>query len=259
MKRYLFADQRQQAFLGNSGDHLLEVLDHVAAGTNTRDLVAALYLVPGKNRTRGTAFVQAWISADRFIATRGFWTFGSAYGIPGDLPDRFKLIRLRIDADPCLYPRHERDIYDWEFCYPDLEDHLATLFAHELHHYRRHHLGLHPREGEQAANRWALDRIRTLGYRADGKKMKPVLNKKPLQRRIRDRFAFVDPFAPFRTLRSGNLVLIRRDPTGRYAGEPATVVRPIRSQSKRIVIQTGDGRQWRWPMRWLDIPGRTNL
>jgi hypothetical protein len=47
------------------------------------------------------------------------------------------------------------------------EDHLAFLFAHELHHFRRYHLGQHKGEGEKSADRWAIERVAALGHEAE--------------------------------------------------------------------------------------------
>lgn len=254
MKFYLFATPSQDKYLAGLRDTLSDILNHVATGSETQDLVIALYLIPGKNNSRGTAYVRQWMTPKQFIARRGHWICSAAFGAPKDLPPRFKLIRLRLDANPATYPREERDIYHWEFEYPTFVDHLATLFAHELHHYRRHHLNLHPREGEQAANRWALRQVQALGYRTRGEKKDSPSKKRSLASRILKQMPLLDPYARFRALKKGSRVIIRHDPSGRHTHETAVVERPIRSHSKRIVIITNDGKHWRWPMRWLDIP-----
>lgn len=232
------------------GDALEGLLRRVAEGTDTADLVVALYLLPGQSATRGAAYVRRWITPARFLPTHGRWKPVRAFGTPSDLPPQFKLIRLRLNDAPSAYPKKETDIYGWQFHYPDFQTHLAHLFAHELHHFRRHHLGLHPREGEHSANRWALDRVRTLGFSLEYlriRKRRIRTRKRPLFKRMGG-----DPFASFRELKGGNTVCIVTDPGGRYTGQTAQVIRPIRANSKRMVIRTADGKEWRWPMNWLD-------
>ncbi|HHS12997.1 MAG TPA: hypothetical protein ENN03_04430 [bacterium] len=229
--------------------HIEQILETVAAGTDTHDLVVGLYLLPETRLNRGTAYVQKWLFPSDYHAVRGRWKFNQAWPVPKDLPARFKLIRLRIDTSPSLYPRTETDIYGWTFQYPEAADHLALLFAHELHHYRRYHSGLHEREGEHSANRWALKHVCELGFRPEGRRNAASLIRKPLRKKHR----IVDPYSRFRILKSGENVRIMQDPRNRYNGQQASVLKPVRAGSRRMVIQTRDGKAWRWPMAWLDI------
>jgi len=232
---------------------LLHTLETVAQGTDTEDLVVALYLLPGKHASRGTAFVHQWSTSNTFLASRGRWAFCRRFGAPDGLPERFKLIRMRLDGNRGAFPRTERDSYHWEFQYRTLSDQLALLFAHELHHYRRHHLHLHLRGGEKAANVWALHHVQGLGFCVQGKPL-PVPRKRFSPRRfLFSRLPHLDPYADFRTLEPGNRLIVRRDPGARYQGQSAVLMRPARADSKRLVIQTSDGELWRWPMEWLDI------
>ncbi len=151
-------------------EDIFRTLDTIAQSTDTSNLIVALYIIPGYRQNRGTAYVRRWMTPDRFIARKGKWAFAKKWGSPSDLPGQFKLIRMRLDGRDRLFPRTERDIYGWEFRYFTFLDHLATLFAHELHHFRRYHLDLHPREGEQSANRWALQHVQNCGFQVEGKK-----------------------------------------------------------------------------------------
>jgi hypothetical protein len=247
MKAYLF---QRRGWLEKhlDIDSVRNVLNRVASGTDTEDLVVGVY-VSRMAGNRGTAYARRWMNPSDFTTRRGRWSMTGSWGVPDDLPERFKLIRMRLGG-PSAYPRTETDIYGWEWSYATFGDHLAALFAHELHHYRRFHLGAHPREGEQAANRWALERVSELGFRVRGeKKFRP--SPRP---RIRSGH---DPYLSFRPLMKGDRLRVTFDPRKRYQGEPAVVIRPIRPQSVRIAIETPDGKTWRWPMNWLSIENRT--
>jgi len=152
---------------------------------------------------------------------------------------------MHLAQPPETYPRTERDIYDWEFHYATQADHLAVLFAHELHHFRRYHLGMHPREGEHGANQWAIKHAKAHGFQAEGRRL-PIKKKKE-----KKRFRFLDPYKAFRSVKAGERIEIITDPTGKYTRQTAEVIRAIRSNSKRIVIKTDDGLTWRWPMAWV--------
>ncbi len=51
----------------------------------------------------------------------------------------------------------------------------------------------------------------------------------------------------------GRQLWITFDPSRRYLHESARLVRLLRRPSLRAVIETGDGKIWRWPMAWLSI------
>jgi hypothetical protein len=229
---------------------LLHVLERVAAGTDTSKLVVAVYLAPGAHRTRGTAYVRRDMVPAEFRTGRGRWAVTLRYPAPPDLPERYALIRMRLDPDPAAYPRTERDGYGWVFRYGSFEDHLATLFAHELHHYRRHHLGFHPREGEHAANRWALETVRGLGFDVSAT-APPPRRRRQTGLRLFSLVKKHDPHSRLRGLEPGRKVRILTDPRGRYKDQEAVLVRKVRLGAKRAVIRTGDGEVWRWPLAWM--------
>jgi hypothetical protein len=231
-------------------DRIRSLLEQVALGTDTKDLVAAVYILPGPHQVRGTAYCLHWLEPKHFRTSRGKWKCTQKFVIPEALPDRYKLIRIRLDGHRASYPRTEKDLYGWTFRYPAFEDHLALLFAHELHHFRRYHLNLHRREGEHKANQWALDRVRALGFRVEAEKPDPDSGKR--RPSLWKRCPWLDPFRHFRALPAGSSLVIIHDPDGRYSGDRVTLVRPPRSNARRLVVRTPDGRDWRWPMAWLN-------
>ena len=254
MKIYLFATSLSLPRCNVSQEEILQTLELVANATDTNDLVVALYLLPGAAMNRGTAYARNWLTSENFATGRGKWRFTKRWDVPPDLPEKFKLIRMRMDGNSQHFPRTERDCYNWEFTYATFLDHLAALFAHELHHFRRYHLGLHPHEGEHSANKWALNHVKSLGFDIEGRKI-PIIKKKKHASHffIEKVFAQVDPFSDFRQLNPGAELMVLHDPRKKYLGEIAKVIRPIRRNSKRIVIETQDGKKWRWPMNWLKI------
>ena len=251
MRNYIFYDPRclQKRLIPKQEIQLL--LNRVAETTDTSDLVVSIYFVGPTNWSGGTAYVRNWMQAEQFITSRGKWSFTNDFSVPNDLPYRFKLIRILpkpLQGEP--YPQRLRDGYGWEFYYQSFADHLALVFAHELHHFRRYHLGLHQGEGERSANRWALGHVKQLGFQVQGKRFAPRSPSTSGMRSILKK-VIPDPFVEFRPLVPGNRVLIQFDPSGRYLNVPAEVIRPIRANSKRMVIRTPDNRMWRWPMDWL--------
>ncbi len=250
MKVYLFTNPAYLAKNKIQRDKCLSILEKVASSSNTSELVTALYLGRGHHHNRGTAYVRKWMTPSNFITKRGKWALTHQWALPVNLPDKFKLIRIRLDGENRLYPKKELDTYGWIFEYETFYDHLATLFAHELHHFRRYHLNLHPGEGEHSANRWALAHAQNIGFRVNGERQPLRKNQTLFKRRIRTLF---DPFPEFRHLKTGDELIITRDPRHYYLNQHATVVRPVRSNSKRVVVRTGDDKIWRWPMAWVRI------
>ena len=234
-------------------DHFVQsmrsIMHQLTNGTKTDDLVIAVFLSNRKKHNFGTAYVRQWMHADNFFTKRGKWKLLHTPQVPSTLPPQFKLIRIHININQ-QYPLIESDIYGWRFSYQTMEDQIAMLFAHELHHYRRHHLGLHPKEGENRANRWALKHVQSLGYRVEGAKI--FQKKKHKLINILKHLPHLDPFAAFRHYQAGDTIRIKHDPEKRYCRQDATVVRKLRSNAKRMVIRTQDGKEWRWPVHWLD-------
>jgi len=253
MKIYLYLPDHSNESLFPDRNSIIHILNHVAGETDTTDLVVSVYHFQKSPGHRGTAYVQRWMHPADFATGRGKWAFTRQWPIPPDLPERFKLIRVLISGTGGNYPKSEMDIYGWLFRYQSMQDHLALLFAHELHHFRRHHLGFHPREGEHGANRWALDHVLKHGYSIEGYRRKSRRTRRFPITGILKKFPSADPFPGFRSLEPGAIVHIIHDPKGRYTGQDATVQRRIRSNSKRLVIRTNDAAVWRWPMQWLSV------
>jgi len=288
MKIYIYSKFTVKDFK-ISERRIRRTLEHIAQGTETTDLVAALYLSTKSIWTGGAAYANHWLYPKHFVPIRGKWA-RHAGPLPDDIPERYKLIRMLLVADSSRYPRREMDRYHWQHTYETFYDHLAHLFAHELHHFRRYHLGLHPREGENSANKWALAHVQKSGYQVTSRKIKmskkkkrvgrqkPSLSKvfnpvdfgfdlaptplntalakitlslspKKQQKYINEKLAH---FEKLHSLSPGSQLLITFDPSHIYAQQTATLVRPMRRNSVRIVIRTQDGKEWRWPMAWLE-------
>lgn len=294
MTFYLFKQNYRLATNRLGEKSVSAVLKKVADKTITADLVVALYILPRTSWTGGAAYVRQWVTPDKFCARRGKWTFAQRFGTPADLPPRFKLIRMLLRGDIKQYPLTERDRYDWQHRYATVSDHVALLFAHELHHYRRYHLGLHPREGEHSANLWALEHVQFLGFDVESRRFPSrKRRRKPRRFSVMELFnpligakranlpAFSDSyswqkivmsasqhlqaqtpekllasqmphFERLRSLPAGSKLKVAYDPTGRYQGKQVYLIRPMRRNSVRIVVETADGKQWRWPMAWLE-------
>ena len=232
------------------------MLNKVGGNTDTSALVTALYIDHTPLGARGTAYVRNWMTQDQFVTKRGHWSTTKEWDIPENLPPKFKLIRMRLDGRSASVPTKEMDVYGWELQYGGFYDRLAVLFAHELHHFRRFHLDLHAGEGEHSANKWALQLVRDLGY--DVTCTRRIKRKKRVRRLSKRRIPpFMDPYASFRNLQPGDHLVITNDPGRRYQNETVTVIRAIRSNSRRIVIQTSDSQIWRWPMNWVKISNET--
>ena len=251
MKTYYFSDSNWKNHFDISTSEIANVLTQISLGTNTEGLILALYLTNNNSGSGGVAYVRNWLAQNKFISQRGRWNFTRNFPIPHDLPEKYKLIRLQFGTNYLHYPLRQQDRYGWELYYQSFKDHFAFLFAHELHHFRRFHLGLHPREGENSANKWALQKVRKLNFDVAGEKLSQK-KKTSFSRLIQSKLYF-DTYKKFRKLAQGDQIIIKYDPRGSYQSEIVTVVRPIRKNSRRIVVKTNDGKQWRWPMEWVRL------
>ncbi|HPG82207.1 MAG TPA: hypothetical protein PKY55_02935 [bacterium] len=291
MQVYFFTQHGSWQRSGASAEELHRLLERIAAETDTADLVVAVHLVRRSRWSGGTAFVRQWHHPAAFFATRGKWRLGGKRVIPPELPARFKLIRLLLQDDGAPYPMTQMDRYGWQHRFERFSDHLAFFFAHELHHFRRYHLGLHPREGEHSANGWALAHCRELGVgvasqRPGKKKARKRAHRGPafwqllnpidflpaaqaawLWRRggallgmavrlgcgDRDKYvaAKMEHIQRLGAMTPGVQLWITFDPGQRYRNAPVRLVRQMRRPSLRAVIETGDGKTWRWPLAWL--------
>jgi hypothetical protein len=291
MQIYFFPQRESWKRISSSTEELHRLLERVAAETDTADLVVAVHLVRRSAWSGGTAYVRQWLHPGHFYAVRGKWRLSGEWETPPELPGRFKLIRLLLPDDGSAYPLSQLDRYGWQHRFDRFSDHLAFFFAHELHHYRRYHLGLHPREGEHGANAWAAERCRELGAGVESRRTVKKKAKKRTRRgptfwqllnpldfmpaaqaawlwrkgaallsaalRLgcgdRERYvaAKMDHIQRFARLAPGAQLWITFDPGQRYLNAPVRLVRLLRRPSLRAVIETGDGKTWRWPLAWL--------
>jgi len=149
---------------------LRAVLGRIAADTDTGKLVVAVYLHNGHTHWKGYALGGSQTRAEFVGRVPRGWSFVRRYGTPEDIPESYHLIRLSFGMDT-VYPETTTDAYGWQWHCPTFVDLLAMAFAHELHHYRRHCLDMHPGEGEQSACRWALARVTDAGFATTGKRV----------------------------------------------------------------------------------------
>ena len=252
MKVYYFSESDWQNRLKISRERLNQIIAHLSGGVDTSDLVIAIYFLSHNHPSGGIAIVQQYITQQHFNAKRGRWSFTKYFSVPDDLPKNFKLIRLKFNLNEANYPLQQIDQYGWQWRYHSFSDHFAFLFAHEFHHFRRYHLGLHEREGEHSANKWALNLLKRHGYNIEGQRVIFKIKKRKTIASFLKRVS-PDRFQKFRELRCGDAVLINYDPQGRYDREIAAVVRPLRKNAKRLVIETKDGKRWRWPVEWIHV------
>ncbi len=291
MQVYYFARRDSFSRLGMKPEDFRRTFEILAADTDTRDLVVALYLRSSPRWLGGTAYVRQWVTPGRFLARSGKWRLVDAKAQPSDLPARFKLIRLLL-PDNAAYPLDEKDRYGWRHHYKAFSDHLAFYFAHELHHFRRYHLNFHPGEGEHSANAWAVARCQHDGFAVRSQRAAPLPRRKPRARQTPTFWQLFNPADFFAGERAhalwndslkraglalrlskkdkaryvaekcqaglrlyertpGTLVRITFDPGRRYDGQRARIVRRLRQPSVRLLIETPDGKQWRWPLSWL--------
>ena len=226
------------------------VLDAIADGTDTHHLVIALYLLRRQDFWHAHTYTHP-VTPTVFEKTGNIWAFVRRFEPPPALPKRFQLIRMAFGMqDP--FPRTITDIYGWRLQCERFEDLLAYTFGHELHHFRRYHLGLHLREGEQSACRWALDIAAAAGYRVTGvrlprKKKKPRKpTRSPWPAHLREHFERLRDFPA-----GVELTITRDSARSPYPGQSAVKVRNLRKNSCRMAVRTPDGREWHWPMQWL--------
>jgi hypothetical protein len=167
MKVCVFSDKEQISKDCFRQENINATLAVIAETTDTTDLVVAVYLLGDSHTWRG-CLISKWLTpTDYLICSKRSWILTRSFETPQDLPARFKLIRLAFGLSR-RYSKSTLFMYGWKLSFRDFNDHLAYLFAHELHHFRRYHLGLHPREGEQSACRWAVERTKETGFRVEG-------------------------------------------------------------------------------------------
>ena len=182
MRVHVFRDEGLGTADADAEHSINMVLDATAQSTDTRDLVVAVYLLKIGHEWRGQA-IRKWLTPKEFCPRRGKWRVGECFGTPPGLPARFKMIRMMFRMSGA-YPKDEANCHGWRLRFKSLEEHVAYLFAHELHHFRRYHLGLHPGEGEQSATKWALQRADEMGYHVEARQVRRGRRRKAKEKKI---------------------------------------------------------------------------
>jgi hypothetical protein len=262
---------------------LRNVLEAVAQGTDTQSLVVDIYLLANCSIWRGDCRAEPKGRA--------------GHEQPADDPTRSRNAITRPDiriilGDKWLCGGEITTRYGMHLKCRGFLDGLAFLFAHELHHYRRHHLGLHPGEGEVSADRWALGRVQQAGFAIEGQRVASRRRKRlrqadagvadvaqlmnllgqsiklspeqfaELGRRIDQTAAERDVARllhhdQLRQLPDNALVRVRqtgpRPADAMYKGQTAHKVRTPRNAAYRMPIRFPDEREFYWPMDWLEI------
>lgn len=242
MQLHIFTSRGAVRRADNTEARVRDVVETLAADTDTGDLVVATYLTRHKDLWHAEATTRP-VTRRMFERGGRKWGFVARFDVPRGLPRRFHLIRM-VFGMGATYPMTVRDVYDWELRCERFEELVAYTFAHELHHFRKYALGLHPRQGEQAACKYALAVAPAAGYGVTGRRVKPR------------KTAALNPHAALlRALPKGAALVITHD-TGpkRYLGQPAIKLHTPRRGKTRIAIRTADGREWYWPMNWLALP-----
>jgi hypothetical protein len=237
---------------GTTAEGLATALRRVAEGTETRDLVVTVHLTARGQGWGGRALAHRWVTPAGFASPRWPPCGQKRFGRPAGLPARFKLIRLHCGGEGPPYPAEHTSRYLFTWRFDTFTDHLAHLFAHELHHFRRYHLGLHPGEGEASAERWAHARLRELGMGsslAGRRRRRPRGTRHPLPAAFRVAHERLRAVTPGATLvcatRAGRLI---------RAGETVRVVRPPRRGAWRMAVRAADGRCYLVPLTFLRVP-----
>jgi hypothetical protein len=270
------------------------VLETVAQGTDVHSLAVDIYLPPDSGIWRGDCrqprghMVDEGQPVSPHPAAQAPRS-GSEHAEPD--------IRV-ILGDMWLLARSITTRYGMYLRWRSFLDSLAFVFAHELHHYRRHHLGLHPGEGEVSADRWALERVRQAGFAVDGQRVATARRKRPqhadasaaevvrlmnllgqsmklgpeefsdLAKRINQTPAGraavrAMHYEQLRQLPENAPVRIRctgpRLTDTLYTGQIAHKVRTPRRGSYRMPIRFANGQQFYWPMEWLEIVRQQDL
>ena len=145
-----------------------QVLERIAAGTATENLVVVVYLVPDSDVWAGE-YCGTEIGCSKLCRGRGAWAVARKFPPPVALPSEYQLIRM-VFGMRVRFPHTAHDTYGWESRCNSFADHVAHVFAHELYHYRCNHLGL-ARDGEIAACKWSDQRVRAAGYSVMSKRV----------------------------------------------------------------------------------------
>jgi len=230
----------------------------IAAGSDTRELTVVVYLLNRKSFWEAHAYTDH-VTPAVFQHTGPSWNFVKRFGPPPGLRPRFRLIRMAFGMQQ-TFPRWVTDVYGWKLRCESFLNLLAYTFGHELHHYRRYVLGLHPGQGEQAACRWAIQMANQTGYGLEAIRVKidPATVPRCAEALRRKKWISAlcvkhkDHFELLRSLPDGAPLIITHDSgKSRHVGMPAFKIRNLKKGSYRMSVRTPDGKEWFWPMQWL--------
>jgi hypothetical protein len=143
------ADDQTLARLGVSEQAIFEVVERVIGAAGTR-LVVLLTLThaPGWAATCHSSMFTPDDLPDEACTS--------------DMPERFRLIQVRIGAHP--YPLTTVDDYGWCWYFASFLDHLAVVVLHEVHHLCQPDVARHRANCEWEANYEAWWRTREMGF-----------------------------------------------------------------------------------------------
>ncbi len=226
----------------------------IARGTDTRRLLVVVQLNPDTSGWSG-AFYSKDISRHALHRMRGPWKSAHSGGIPPGLPDKFALIEVSMGCNGISYPRVEYNQNGFRIWLRSFHAHLAYIFAHELHHYRRYKLGLHGREGEKSADKWAVGRACEMGYAVSLKPCRKHDSSRRKRRTVPSRPVKMseDYWNRIRNLKRWSLVrLMKSDNRKVPAGTILRFLRPLRA-SYRVLVLDHMGFERLVPTEWLRI------
>ena len=164
MKTSLFYDKNVMSDLEITPEQVYGLVDLIAEGLETDDLVVALFMVDYNFRSPRGEYFRSWMKPSSFFMRFGRFNATQRFARPDDLPEKYRLIRIKASKEnffPFIIYFREYRIYFHTFY-----DYLAWLFAHELYHYLEHKKNEpHDREAEEdAACLWAYARVKELGF-----------------------------------------------------------------------------------------------
>jgi hypothetical protein len=227
---------------GTTTDKVFSVLENISQHTETRDLVVSVYFISEGENWGGHANVRKWETSDSFFLPRWPPNRTGRFALPENLPQRFKLIRISFGGEIPPYPNQFKDKYRFKWRFETFDDHMAFVFAHELHHFRRYHLGLHSGEGEISTEKWAFEHVTALGYKVT------LVGREKIVREVREAYKRLHLARPGMKLR-----FVHPSHREIKMGEIMRVLRPLSKNAHRIAVETANGRRLLVPIEWMEL------
>lgn len=240
MRIYLFDDGEVLERLGASEAGIRKVIEQVSQGTDTSVLVVAAYFLSSGDLWRGVCYGN-WQSKRTFIVPRGNWKVSARFGLPHDLTERFRLIRVMLCTERVEFPLRTQNRHYW-LRFDNLDSHLAFLFGHELAHFRERFLGIASESGERVASTWAIKQAKRLGYRVWAR------SGAGFYRRARKELR--EKFVPG----SRHIIVKARSEKKDLIGTAVTVIRQPQGLARSVIVQLPSGKHFYWPVAWLALP-----